>query len=207
MRLSLLELAVLSVAIGLTLVSLSYSNALWETIFVSIAYLTILVAVLLAIATERSRRAYWLGFSISAIFYFGCLPSLNETNRLLHSVVTPTNTLLEWAHQKLHPDFYKQFPQYGGMFSVPEANLRFLRKGALKSSGFRHKQTAPDKSDPFGTGGGNPFGNPSPKQSTYDFEDNSRFFYIGHCAWSLFFGWMGGHFTAGVYSRSRKDQG
>ncbi|MDP1563292.1 MAG: hypothetical protein Q8M16_18075 [Pirellulaceae bacterium] len=207
MRLSLVELAVLSLAIGLTLVSLSYSNAMWETIFVSIAFFTILVAVLLAIATERSRRAYWLGFSISAIFYLGCLPNLNETNRLFNSGVTPTNALLEWAHQKIHPDFDKQFPLAGGMFSVPEASPRSLRKGPKTSHAFRNRQTTPDTSNPFGTDGDNPFGNTSASQPKYEYEDKSRFFYIGHCAWSLLFGWLGGHFTAGVYSRSRKDKG
>jgi hypothetical protein len=33
--------------------------------------------------------------------------------------------------------------------------------------------------------------------------DIGHFFFIGHCAWTLLFGWLGGHFTCLIYQRSR----
>jgi len=243
-RIGTQELLLVVSVIGLTFVSLVQSDLRWAMIYVSGTLLTMLLAILSAIATFGMRRIFWIGFSVSAMAYFFGMPRWQEYSQFPDEFSTPTNQLLEWGHRQLHPDYGKQFPYMGGlhgmggMFSVPEHPTLPSNKMNRFFVGSSRLPETQDRTNPFETPGGNPFGGTGGGKSgveqiesisdelfdeigqdtmaaegveadqdgggrQYVAGDIGRFFFIGHCAWTLLFGWLGGHLTCLIYQRSR----
>lgn len=244
-RIGTRELLLVVSVIGLTFVSLAQSDLRWAMIYVSGTLLTMLLAILSAIATQGMRRVYWIGFSVSAMAYFFGMPRWQEYAQLPGEFSTPTNQLLEWGHRQLHPDYGKQFPymgglyDMGGMFSVPESPPPPNKMVDLFSVESIRLPETQDRSNPFENSGGNPFGDSAGDSSDVEQEESvsddpfgdtspdatvavegteedqngggrryaegdiDHFFFIGHCAWTLLCGWLGGHFTCLIHERSR----
>jgi len=244
MRIGIRELLLVASVLGLTCVSLVQSDAFWAMVYISSTLITILIAILSAIATHGKRRVFWIGFSISAVAYLVGMPRLQEYYRPSGEFITPTNQLLEWTHLQLHPAYPRQVPPTGGpgglggvggtggMFSISESGRLSSNKKPSLVVISNHPPTFQDWINPFDSSDGNPFdGNPfgnsnnpfgenskAPSDESDNVEaqsgdrgrvysegDKGRFFYIGHCAWALLFGWLGGHFTCLVYERSRRS--
>ncbi|MBL8891691.1 MAG: hypothetical protein JNL67_17050 [Planctomycetaceae bacterium] len=241
MRIGMLELLAVLLVIGFTCISIARPTVFWESVYVSTTLVGILAAILTAIATRGPQQVFWIGFSVSAVAYWGAMQRLPEHALEPGEYVSPPNQLLVWAHGALYPDYnppYDSGAFGGGMFSIPSRSTDSSSSKSVAVESFRKTQdtrnsstglpdsdaNAPEKmEDPFALG--NPFGDledtgeladdfgttrdvdddeekPLSDRSKYKWGDRRRFYLIGHCAWTLLFGWIGGHFALAVYKRS-----
>jgi hypothetical protein len=193
MRYSILQLFCATTICALLCAALVRADPPFECLFFSVAQLAILTALLGAIGETGVQRAYWLGFFIASGAYLA-FAHVADADGVVprHNGPEFTTQLLRLAFNKLHDRSYATSfsRQPGGFFSVPS-----------ETEGI----------DPFGDSAA-PFSGKlslvigSGQQIVSDGTSIS-FMRIGHSAWALLFGWVGGHFTRFIYVRSRRQQG
>lgn len=207
MRFRISELLAATGIIGFGLGSLVRSDAIFETLFYSIALVFILMAVLLAIARAGPAKYFWLGFAIASSSYLG-LAHIPDVEGFVPRQDGPelTTQLLRVAYNFLRSDQYQtrfsNEPPPGGFFAInDDFEQRPIMDDPFASSN-RHESESQDQArSSTGNlnviiGGG---------QSVEPPENSVSFMRIGHAAWSLLIGWISGHFTQFVYVRSHRS--
>ena len=167
---------------------------LFNCLAFSLVLLALLTSALCAIAEIGESRMFWLGFLLAGGSYliFAHSPDA-DGNSPRRSGPEFTTLLLRYTFYKLHPTTANPFAVppavgQGGMFSIPSDSIR------LKS---------PPESDSIAQFSGNSSLVFATRQR-YLSPPSDEFMRIGHSAWTIIFGWLGGQLTRFVYRRSRR---
>ncbi len=189
------EFLIVVAVVGLAVISLLRSDAIFETIFFSFTLLFVLLSVLLAVGRTGGARVFWTGFGISSISYL-VVAHLPDADDMVprHNGPEITTQLLRRGFNWLHSSTYFKdnnlMPKPGGVFSVQDQPLDFRAQvDAIQEI------IDPDNwpSEPFPAKLSLVFGGQQLAVDPFAFCE--RFMRIGHSAWALFFGWIGGHFA------------
>jgi hypothetical protein len=205
MRFHIIEFLIIVSVVGFACTSLQQSDPLYETLFFSFTLASVLGSIFLAVGRNGGARAFWAGFGISSLSYFvfAHMPDADEMVPR-HNGPELTTQLLRHGYHWLHADT-------GGNDLTSHRRRIFADVvDPFASDSDDHFSMATDQRhtsiqivepDPASfsliVGGG--------QQIAADGRSIS-FMRIGHAAWALLLGWMGGHFTQTVYDRSRPDR-
>jgi len=205
MRFRLIECLTIVSIVGLVCVSLKQSDPLWETIFFSFTLGFVLASILLAVGRNGAARVFWTGFAISALSYlvFAHVPDADEMVPR-HNGPEITTQLLRHGFNWMHTHTYETNlrSQPGGFFAVKDDPFAVGPDDDALSQKTGNNDMAYEAAEPFPSnlslilGGG---------QRVVADGRSVSFMRIGHAAWALLLGWIGGHFTQMVYERSRRE--
>ena len=205
MRFRIIELLTIVSVTGFACVALKQSDPFFETVFFSFTLASLLAATLLAIGRHGGARAFWTGFAVSSISYllFAHMPDADSMVPRHNGPELSTQLLrhgLNWLHAETYDSNLTSQP--GGMFSVDDMNESITDDDPLGVI-TDFDDTQDEMGEPFPgnlsliVGGG---------QRIVSDGRSISFMGIGHAAWALLFGWIGGHFTRTVFERSHRDR-
>lgn len=206
MRFRIFELLIIVSVIALACVSVKQSDPLFETLFFSLTITFVLAAILLAVGRKDGARAFWAGFAISSLLYlvFAHVPDADGIVPRHNGPEITTQLLrhgFNWVHAGTHDTNFPSQP--GGYFSVGDDPFACDANDDVFAAVADNEDMPQEAPEPF------------PKNLSLIHGSGQRivadgrsmsFMRIGHAAWALFLGWIGGHFTQMVYERSRRDR-
>jgi hypothetical protein len=187
MRRLRISIAGLMLVVGVTalgVLGLKEGTELWASASFTVTVVILLGAILSAVHGRGSRRAFWTGFVLFGwVYLLWIFRPWSYPKDQLDVPRTLTHVLLDFAHERIHVE-----PQY-----IPNPNL------------------------PVGAASGPPvfFGPPMPMQpamiikpgSVYWQGDIESYRQVGHCLTALFFGIVGGAWSAYARERSGREAG
>jgi hypothetical protein len=206
LKFRIIELLIVTSVIGLACVSLKRSDPLFETIFFSFTLAFVSTSILLTVGRDGGARAFWAGFAILSLSYlaFAHVPDVDEMVPR-HNGPEITTQLLQlgfnWMHAETYDTTFSSQP--GGFFSIADDPFTFGADNDIVSTTTDNDDTPQKAAESFSgslsliVGGG---------QRIVADGRSMSFMRIGHAAWALVLGWIGGHFTQAVYDRSRRHK-
>lgn len=201
-----IELLTVTSVIGLACVSLKRSDPLFETIFFSFTLAFVSASILLAVGRDGGARRFWAGFAILSLSYlaFAHVPDVDETVPRQNGPEITTQLLrlgFDWMHAETYGSNLSSQP--AGFFSVADDPFTVSADDNNASTTTDNDDTPQKAPESFPSnlslivGGG---------QRIVADARSMSFMRIGHAVWALVLGWIGGHFTQAVYTRSRRDR-
>lgn len=181
-RFSLATFLLVIALVSLVFAGLAYSNAYWVRIIATTTLATLTISLVAAIAWQKSGRWFWLGFAIVGWGYLLFLYYGGDDARdifLTHSAVVRLDKILETSTPS---------PSPSGAAIIRDGNNLYQRQGtgrsrlsfekAIQQGLLKHAYT----------------------EDTVP--ESSHFHAIGHYAWSLVLGCIGGAVSQWLYRNS-----